>query len=207
MQRHCVNIHMCIYPRILCNEPGCSRIFTKIRDLNDHNRLKHGADKLKCNDCDETFDYARDLYYHKQSKQLCLQFSSMWSVICFQSVSSTSHRQRSFTQWHSLIISQFSVFSRQLEAALNGDESTLEAGRKDAEFINLLCADESDHNSGTYFLHESLVKRFEFTAESVNQMNYAGKYTEQQPDKENRPKRHAIQFKKFVENVSSLFNV
>jgi hypothetical protein len=75
---------------------------------------------------------------------------------------------------------------------LNGDESTLEAGRKDAEFINLLYADESDHKFGTYFLHESLVKRFEFTAESVNQMNYAGKYTEQQPDKENRPKRHAI---------------
>lgn len=89
-----------------------------------------------------------------------------------------------------------------------GDEAkaNLDAGRKDAEFVELLYPSELKYNSGNYFLHESTVKRFELTAESIRQIDYVGKYTEKSNTPERRPKQHAQEFKNFIvkgsDNVS-----
>lgn len=86
---------------------------------------------------------------------------------------------------------------------MKGDDEAkaiLEAGRKDAEYVKQLFVGESNHKSGNYFLYETTVESFEFTAESIKQMDYAGKFTEVPHQPHQRPKAHASEFKNFITN-------
>jgi hypothetical protein len=79
-------------------------------------------------------------------------------------------------------------------------KSILEAGQKDAEYVEQFCAEESDKMSGNYLLYETTVKCVEFTTESINQLDYAGKYAEKETEPEKRPRWRALELKQFVEN-------
>lgn len=84
-----------------------------------------------------------------------------------------------------------------------GDEAKaiLKAGRKDAELVESLFIGH-DQKSSNYFLHETSVKRFEFTSDSIMQMNYMGKYALIPNQPEKRPKQHAHEFKNFIAKAS-----
>lgn len=67
MKEHYVNMHMNIYKSLPCSE--CKETFKNYNALSDHKRQNHGAELLKCDQCDDdTFASYSALTSHKQAQ-------------------------------------------------------------------------------------------------------------------------------------------
>lgn len=68
MKEHYVTVHMNIYKKLKCLETGCNQIFKSYNALANHKRQNHGAEKLKCNQCNFMTNFATNLCHHTKEK-------------------------------------------------------------------------------------------------------------------------------------------